>query len=161
MRFVSSRKSKWGGVWGRLVHVNTWSWSRAVEPGGRVGALAPKNFQHPKSACLSTKCPFLSKNIPALRTMLSKRTLRGSTRWPCPPPPCWSERKKKERGGKGRGLVYAATHNLPYMTFNVQKCRFDTRHFKSHTPPPPRSICFLPHFAPVPKSWLHHWHWRS
>ena len=79
-----------------------------------------------------------------------------------PPPLLIGEQKKRKERGKGRGLVYAATHNLPYMTFNVQKCRFDTRHFKSHTPPPPgRSIGLLPRFAPVPKSWLHHWHWRS
>ena len=62
-----------GFGWGRLVHVNTWPWSRAVEPGGRVGALPPPQFLTPKK-CLFKYEVSLSKH-PRFETMLRKRTL--------------------------------------------------------------------------------------
>ena len=121
MRFVPSRKSNWGGVWGRLLHVNTWSWSRAVEPWGRVGVLAPQSFQYPKSACLSTKCPF-----PVLKNAVLIHDI--SKVIPSLPPPARSVCYLTlplylNRGYTGTGVAKKAQGSSPFPPFNrrVQK----------------------------------------
>ena len=57
-----------GGDLGKHVHVNTWPWSRAMEPGGSVGGGGgglPSKFPTPKSDLFfSRKCPFLCETCP-------------------------------------------------------------------------------------------------
>ena len=96
---------------GKHVHVNTWPWSRAMEPGGRVGGggACSLNFQLPK-------VPFLVRNV-----LFYVKHAPFKTR----------QDRQVQKGGGEVGDWSMPLHNLPcVMTFNAQKM-YERFFFKS------------------------------